>query len=91
MGGSDPYHGAAFLSPGDNTNLALTPEIFTAGAGWSALPGAASADAFGALDNRFWYPRAYVAPNGGVWGMWQKYMGCRARAGTGRTTPWGFS
>lgn len=89
VGGSDPYHGAAFLSPGDNTNLSLTPEIYTISAGWTPLTGATSADAFGAVDNRFWYPRAYVAPNGSVFGISYNYLWSMSTAGNGSLTPLG--
>ncbi len=90
VGGSDPYHGAAYVSPYDNTNLSLTPEIFTASGGWSILPGATSAEAFGALDNRFWYPRAYVAPNGSVFGISNSYLWSMSTAGNGAITPVGY-
>lgn len=53
----------------------LTPEIFTpdAGSGWRLLEGATSSVAYGdggadhegADENRWWYPRAFVAPGNG--------------------------
>ncbi len=46
----------------------MTPEIYGGGQ-WSSLFGANSRDAFGPDNNRFWYPRAWVAPNGKVFGI----------------------
>ena len=50
------------------------PEIYNATTGWSQLTGANSADAFGAQDNRWWYPKAYVAPDGSVFGISHNVM-----------------
>lgn len=89
VGGSVQYQGNAYLY-GDNASMSLTPEIFTTSAGWSKLDGATSAEAFGALDNRFWYPRAYVAPNGSVFGISNSYLWSMSTAGNGAITPVGY-
>ena len=57
-------------------NVSTTPEVYTVGAGWDNLDNARqfhvadpdSALPFGAYDNRWWYPRQWVAPNGLVFG-----------------------
>jgi hypothetical protein len=69
-----------------------TPEVYTPEVGWSSLFGATSLsptggdDAFGPQDNRWWYPRQWVAPNGTVFGlsthrMW--YLDPNANGGLG--------
>ena len=54
----------AYLTPDDNSKVAETPEIGTGTGAWTALTGATSTNLFGAYDNRWWYPRAFNAPNG---------------------------
>jgi hypothetical protein len=51
-----------WTSPGSPVE---TPELFTYGAGWTALPGASSAAAFSTYYNWF-YPRLFVEPSGHV-------------------------
>jgi large repetitive protein len=45
----------------------LTPERYTPneGSGWTLLTGAKSAEAYGNTQNRWWYPRSWVAPENG--------------------------
>lgn len=80
---SDTTH--AYLFQAANTYLvSATPEIFTPGVGWTSLFGAKSLDedgdgnwdedAFGPGDNRWWYPRQWVAPNGNVFGFSTRRM-----------------
>ena len=53
------------------------------------LTGADSTVAFGARDNRWWYPRAYVAPDGKVFGVSYDQMWKLDPAGTGKVTALG--
>ncbi len=44
-----------------------TPEVYDPATGtWTALTGIADADAYGTDERRWWYPHAFVAPNGRV-------------------------
>ena len=69
LGGADAGNTSAYLTPDDNAKVAYTPEIGTGTSDWTQLTGAASTGTFGAYDNRWWYPRAYNSPNGGVVGF----------------------
>ena len=44
----------------------LTPEVFTQNVGWRTLWGATSDAAFGSVRANWYYPEAFVAPNGKV-------------------------
>ena len=44
----------------------LTPEVFTQNVGWRTLWGATSDSAFGSARANWYYPEAFVAPNGKV-------------------------
>jgi large repetitive protein len=70
MGGSVPYDALwAFNDPDfDLVRVSITPEIYEP-TGWRTLFGAASRVAFGPDFNRYWYPRAWVAPTGEVFGI----------------------
>ncbi|MEU7909252.1 Ig-like domain-containing protein [Actinoplanes sp. NPDC049118] len=68
LGGGDSYNVDAYRKPDDDSTVATTPEIGTGTGSWTPLTGANSTVAFGARDNRWWYPRAYVAPDGQVFG-----------------------
>ncbi|MBT9595597.1 MAG: DUF1929 domain-containing protein [Vitreoscilla sp.] len=46
------------------TYAALTPEVYRAGVGWRTLTGATSEDAFSARNEGWYYPRAWLAPDG---------------------------
>ncbi|MCJ2048007.1 DUF1929 domain-containing protein [Methylobacterium sp. J-078] len=76
MGGSFPYQGG-WADPQGSIDRGLmtgmTPELYD-GAKWVSLFGANSRDAFGPDFNRFWYPRAWVAPNGKVFGLSSEKM-----------------
>lgn len=86
VGGSKPYVVDAYkdvagsLARGD---VSMTPEIYTPGAGWSALSAATSRDAFGPDNNRWWFPRMWVAPGGRVFGMSVDKMWSLDPAGAG--------
>ncbi|MBO3741443.1 galactose oxidase-like domain-containing protein [Actinoplanes flavus] len=89
LGGGNSYNVDAFQKPNDNSTVATTPEVGTGTGQWTRLTGADSAVAFGARDNRWWYPRAYVAPDGKVFGVSYDRMWKLDPAGAGRVTPLG--
>lgn len=64
----------------------VTPEIFSAAEGWRPLTGASSEEAFGASEKRFWYPRAYLAPNGLIVGVSNDLLWQLDPQGEGRLT-----
>lgn len=69
-GGGDPYVTGGFNDPiGQAGRVSSTPEVYTPGQGWSFLSGARSLDAFGAENNRYWYPRQWISPTGTVFGI----------------------
>ncbi|WP_449411612.1 galactose oxidase-like domain-containing protein [Methylobacterium komagatae] len=71
LGGTYPY-AAGFNDPqtsiNNGYNTGMTPELYD-GTKWTTLFGANSRDAFGPDNSRYWYPRAWVAPNGKVFGI----------------------
>ncbi|MFB9377079.1 AbfB domain-containing protein [Kineococcus gynurae] len=69
MGGGDYYNTRAYQNPTNQNGVATIPEIGTGLGAWTALTGAASTVAFGAEDNRWWYPRAFNGPRGQVVGI----------------------
>ena len=72
LGGMDPYQEAMVDNPDAAIaagTVSMTPEIYTAGTGWRSLTGARSREAFGPDYLRASYPRAWVAPNGRVFGI----------------------
>jgi YVTN family beta-propeller protein len=72
LGGMDPYQEDMRNNPDAaiaNGTVSMTPEIYTLGTGWRSLAGARSRDAFGPDYLRASYPRAWVAPNGRVFGI----------------------
>jgi galactose oxidase len=74
-GGADPFVSHAFLDPdGASNQISSTPEVYTKGVGWKPLTGARSADAFGAKNNRYWYPRQWVTPFGTIFGITTELM-----------------
>ncbi|MDI6103036.1 AbfB domain-containing protein [Actinoplanes sp. NEAU-A12] len=83
LGGGDYYNTNAFRNPNDNSGVATVPEIGTGTGAWTSLTGAASTVAFGAKDNRWWYPRATIAPDGKVFGVSNDQMWRLDPAGTG--------
>ncbi|WP_342150877.1 RICIN domain-containing protein [Methylorubrum sp. SB2] len=76
VGGSYPYLGG-WADPQGSIDkgwmTGMTPEVFD-GQNWRSLFGAKSRDAFGPDYNRFWYPRAWIAPNGKVFGISSEKM-----------------
>lgn len=92
LGGMDPYQEDMRSNPDAaiaNGTVSMTPEIYTLGTGWRSLSGARSRDAFGPDYLRASYPRAWVAPNGRVFGisaetMWS--LDVSANDGTGAVT-----
>ncbi|GAA0440155.1 hypothetical protein Aca07nite_47950 [Actinoplanes capillaceus] len=89
LGGGNSYNVDAFQKPNDNTTVATTPEISNGTGAWTRLTGADSTVAFGARDNRWWYPRAYVAPDGKVFGVSYDRMWKLDPSGTGKVTSLG--
>ena len=89
LGGGNFYNTGAFLKPDDNSGVATTPEIGDGRGAWTLLSGADSATAFGARDNRWWYPRAFNAPDGTVFGVSGNQMWRLSAAGAGSVTSLG--
>lgn len=83
LGGGDYYNTGAYLDPTNDAGVALTPEIGTGTGAWTLLSGVSSRTAFGAARNRWWYPRAYNAPDGRVFGMSDDQMWSLSDSGTG--------
>jgi YVTN family beta-propeller protein len=87
LGGSTPYGGLrAYQDPLAAINagtVSMTPELFEPGIGWRSLFGAQSRDAFGPDHHRYWYPRAWVAPNGEVFGISSEKLWYLAADGSG--------
>jgi DNA-binding beta-propeller fold protein YncE len=78
MGGSGPYAALrAHQNPAQAINagtVSMTPEIYEPESGFRSLFGAFSREAFGPDHHRYWYPRAWVAPNGQVFGISSEKM-----------------
>jgi hypothetical protein len=89
LGGGNYYNTGAYRTPNDNSGVATTPEIGDGSGAWSLLSGADSATAFGAQDNRWWYPRAFNAPDGNVFGVSANQIWRLTTAGTGAVTSLG--
>ena len=75
-----------------NGHISMTPEIYTLANGWKTMANATDRYAFGPDDNRWWYPRQWVMPNGTVFGisatnLWT--LDPNAAAGNGTVTHWG--
>jgi YVTN family beta-propeller protein len=88
LGGMDPYQEGMVSNPDTaiaNGTVSMTPEIYTPGVGWQSLPGARSRDAFGPDYLRASYPRAWVAPDGKVFGISAETMWTLDVAGNGGT------
>ncbi len=87
LGGSTPYGALrAYQDPAaaiNNGSVSMTPEIYEPGAGFRSLFGAYSREAFGPDHHRYWYPRAWVAPNGEVFGISSEKMWYLNPAGAG--------
>jgi YVTN family beta-propeller protein len=87
MGGSVPYEALqSFANPTAAINggtVSMTPEVYDPAVGWTSLFGASSREAFGPDFNRWWYPRAWIAPNGQVFGISSEKMWYLDPAGNG--------
>jgi len=90
MGGSTPYGAlrayqdpAAAIASG---SVAMTPEIYEKETGFRSLFGANSREAFGPDHHRYWYPRAWVAPDGNVFGISSEQMWRLDPSGDGAVT-----
>jgi large repetitive protein len=61
--------GSLFGGPGGPG--VTTPELYTPdeGSGWKSLEGATSSTAYSANQNRWWYPRAFVSPEGDLYNI----------------------
>ncbi len=61
--------------PGETGTGVLVPEVYTSGVGWTTLTGINSEYAYGSPlkdgspENRWWYPRSWVAPDGRMFGI----------------------
>ncbi len=92
LGGTYPY-AAGYGNPQASINngemKAMTPEIFD-GNQWNSLFGANSRDAFGPDNSRYWYPRAWNAPNGKVFGITSDKMWYLDTNGNGSVTAMNF-
>jgi YVTN family beta-propeller protein len=90
LGGSTPYGALdAYSNPdtyANNGSVSMTPEVYDPATGWHSLFGAQSRTAFGPDFNRYWYPRAWVAPNGKVFGISTEKMWYLDPAGNGAVT-----
>ena len=90
LGGSTPYGALrAHLDPdtyATNGVISMTPELYEASTGWRSLFGAQSRDAFGPDHHRYWYPRAWVAPGGQVFGISSERMWYLDPTGNGSVT-----
>lgn len=73
LGGSTPYGALrAYQDPAQAVNagtVSMTPELYEPGSGFRSLFGAYSREAFGPDHHRYWYPRAWTAPSGEVFGI----------------------
>ncbi len=66
------------------TRFASTPEILSpGGSAWVPLPGAKNVTLFGSPNYAWWYPKAYLAPSGNVFGISQDRMWVLDPDGTG--------
>lgn len=92
LGGTYPY-AAGYANPdasiknGEMTGM--TPEIYD-GTQWNSLFGANSRDAFGPDNSRYWYPRAWNAPNGKVFGITSDKMWTLDTTGSGSISAMAF-
>jgi YVTN family beta-propeller protein len=89
LGGMVPYNEGMNNDPVGAINgglASMTPEVFNPASGWQSLFGATSRDAFGPDYLRLSYPRAWVAPNGKVFGISSETMWYLDTTGNGLTT-----
>ncbi|RYB04083.1 galactose oxidase-like domain-containing protein [Lichenibacterium ramalinae] len=83
-GYSDPdgYMASGFMG-------SMTPEVYDPASGWRSLFGANSRLAFGPDYSRYWYPRAWLAPNGKLFGISSEQMWSLDPTGNGSVTSLG--
>lgn len=93
LGGDYPYV-AGWSNPdgslSQNYNTGMTPEVYSPDTGWRSLFGAMSRDAFGPDNSRYWYPRAWVAPNGQIFGISSDNMWMLDSTNGGHIQTWPF-
>ena len=84
LGGSMPY--PVEPDPPLDT-LSPTPEVYDPATGtWRDLTGATSLEYFGGAQNRFWYPRSFLAPDGRIFGLSHDRMWALDPTGNGTIT-----
>ena len=92
MGGNIPYS-VGYSDPNGYVSSgymgSMTPETYDPASGWRSLFGANSRIAFGPDFSRYWYPRAWVAPNGKVFGISSEQMWSLDPTGNGSVTALG--
>ncbi|WP_375400036.1 galactose oxidase-like domain-containing protein [uncultured Amnibacterium sp.] len=69
LGGANPGDVGRNATPDQPSGISITPEIGDGTGAWTQLLGATSENLFGNTDGHWWYPRAFVGPNGGVVGL----------------------
>jgi galactose oxidase len=72
LGGVKPYNTGVYSDAARadvDGRVSNIPEVYSEADGWKTLAGAKSLDAFGATNNRWWYPRAWVGADGLVFGI----------------------
>ena len=72
----------------DGTPISI-PEVYSADTGWRALPGADSDYAYDGGQRRWWYPRAWAAPNGQLFSISGSAMWYLDPTGDGEIIPAG--
>ena len=89
LGGDYPY-AAGWSDPqgsiANGWNTGMTPEVLRPATGWTSLFGAKSEDAFGPDNSRYWYPRAWSAPDGKTFGISSDNLWSLDASGSGRIT-----
>ncbi len=92
MGGDYPY-ATGWSDPqgsiNNGYNTGMTPELYD-GTRWNSLFGANSRDAFGPDNSRYWFPRAWIAPNGKVFGISSDKMWYLDPTGNGAVSAMAF-
>lgn len=92
-GGTSYQNGEGWRDPDNQPTVGDTPEIGsgmgTSSASWRRLEGATSNLLFGAVNNAWWYPRAYNAPDGTVFGVSWDEMWSLDDSGNGSVRQWG--
>lgn len=83
IGGANFYAYNAYLEPDNNAVVGTVPEIGDGTSAWKTLTGATSVQNFGARENRWWYPRAFNAPDGNVFGISGDQLWTMSTAGDG--------